>query len=442
MHNKILLFTCGLLLLCFSGCSKDSTPENEMPTLTTGEATAISRKTATIFGTISVPEGSEVKNCGFLYSTVSSLPEADTKTVAITLQGVSGTYTTTLTGLVPNTKYYYCLYANSGYTTTRSSVREFTTATDGVPALETTTSVSATETSLTVASKISDDGGNDVQKFGFTYKVSGSADTEKMVEAASKEGDGRYTFTITGLTAETSYEVRAFATNAKGTGYGEKITLITGKRSIPQLEDVSVSEIGEDAAMLQSKILSNGGHEITKYGFVYSSGETGQEVQVEVTEMDTDKTFRLLLSKLAAATTYNIRAYATNSSGTAYSKSQSFTTLTKESPVVSLEVSTVEGNSVKVGGIVSSSGTTPIKEVGFCWSKDNATPTIADGKLTSTLDGTSFNSTITGLKAKTTYHIRAYAINEARAGYSEVVTITTPESNVPDIDDIESPDKN
>ena len=104
MHNKILLFTCGLLLLCFSGCSKDSTPGNEMPMLTTGDATAIGRKTATISGSISVPEGSEVRNCGFLYSTVSSLPEAESKTVSITLKGTSDTYTTTLTGLTPNTK--------------------------------------------------------------------------------------------------------------------------------------------------------------------------------------------------------------------------------------------------------------------------------------------------------------------------------------------------
>lgn len=444
MHNNVLLFMCGLLLLCFSGCSKDATSENEMPTLTTGEATAIGRKTATISGSISVPEGSEVKNCGFLYSTVSSLPEAESKTISITLTGGTSTYEATLTELMPNTKYYYCLYANSGYTTTRSSVREFITNTDGTPALEATTSISATETSLTVASKVSDDGGSDIQKFGFAYKVSGSADTEKMMEAASKEGDGRYSFTITGLVAETSYEIRAFATNAKGTGYGEKIILVTGKRLIPQLEEVSVSDIGEDAVVLQSKILSDGGHEITKYGFVYRIGDAGQEVQVEVAEMGADKTFRLSLSKLASATTYNVRAYATNSSGTAYSNSQSFTTLAKESPTVSLEVSAPQGNSVNVAGIVQSNGSTPasvIKEVGFCWSKENAMPTIADGKLTSSLSGASFNGVITGLKGETTYYIRAYAINEAKVGYSEVVTITTPVSNIPGDDEILSPDK-
>lgn len=445
MKTKCLILLCSMFLLFLSACSKDSAPENEMPVLHAGEAIAIGRKIATISGTIYVPEGSEIKSCGFLYSTVSSLPEVDSKTVSIALQGASDTYTTTLTGLTPNTKYYYCLYANSGYTTTRSEVREFTTAIDGVPALEAIISVGVSETSLTVASKISDDGGGDVQKFGFAYKMSGSADIEKMVEAASKEDDGGYSFTITGLTAESGYEVRAFATNAKGTGYSEKIVLVTGKRSLPLLEEVSVSDVGEDVAVLQSKILGDGGHKVTKYGFAYRSGDVEQEVQVEAAGLDANKVFRLLLSKLTPLTTYYVRAFATNSSGTAYTESLSFTTLAKESPTVSLEAGTPKGNSVNVAGIVQNSEGTSlagIKEVGFCWSKENEMPTIVDNKLISSLSGTSFNGVIVGLKEKTTYYIRAYAINETRVGYSEVVTITMPETNAPGEDDIVSPDKN
>lgn len=344
MKIKCLILLCNVLFF-LSACSKDSTPEGETSTLTAGEATAIGRSTATISGSISVPAGSETRNYGFLYSTVASLPVAESKTISIILNGTSGTYTATLTELKPNTKYYYCLYANNGYTTTRSDIREFTTVMGGVPALEATTSVSATETSLTLACKISDDGGYDVQKFGFAYKKGSSDDTEKMVEAAQKDQDGKYTFTITGLEAETSYEVRAFAIN---------------------------------------------------------------------------------------------------SSGTAYNQVQSFKTLAQESPIVSLEVGVPNGNSVNVTGILQSSGgaSAVVKEVGFCWSIDNAVPTTADNKLVSSLSGTSFNGVIAGLKRETTYYIRSYAINETKTGYSEVVVITTPESNVPEEDDIVSPDKN
>lgn len=548
MHNNVLLIMCGLLLLCFSGCSKESAPENEMPTLTTGEATAIGRKTATISGSISVPEGSEVKNCGFLYSTVTSLPEAESTTISVTLKGGASTYETTLEGLTPNTKYYYCLYANSGYTTTRSSVREFTTAADGTPALEATASISATETSLTVASKLSDDGGSDIQKFGFAYKVSGSADAEKMIEADRKENDGRYTFTITGLTAETSYEVRAFATNSKGTGYGEAVTLVTsapelpvvqmetkepgstsiqisakitnesdlstsitevgfcwskdnetptitdtkiiaelsnknfsallsglspetkyyirayainkktktgyssvisfttGKSSVPVLSATTSITVEETTATVQSGILDNGGHDVTKFGFAYKPVGDAAETQKEVpaSALQTDGTFRFTLTGLSSEKTYEIRAFAINSVGTGYGTSCSITTLALKSPQVTVEVGTVGGEFVSVTGVVQSAGgeSSTVQEVGFCWSSSNAKPTLVDNKLKSTLDGVAFGSTISGLKAETKYYIRAYAVNEAKVGYSDVIEMTTAVSDKPDVDDNESPDKN
>lgn len=58
------------------------------------------------------------------------------------------------------------------------------------------------------------------------------------------------------------------------------------------------------------------------------------------------------------------------------------------------------------------------------------------------LDGVSFSTVISELKAETKYYIRAYAVNEAKIGYSDVVEVTTAVSDEPDIDDNVSPDKN
>lgn len=546
MKTKVLLYVSSLLLL-FVGCSKDSTPENEMPSLATGDATGIGRKSATISGSISIPESSEVKDCGFMYSTVSTLPDAESKTVSITLKGSSNTYVTTLTDLTPNTKYYYCLYANSGYTKTRSSVRDFTTAADGIPALEASTSISATETSLTLASKIVDDGGSNIQRFGFAYKESGTGDAEKLVEAPHKEGDGRYTFTITGLIAETSYDIRGFATNTKGTGYGEPITLVTSAPETPLLQaeagepgstfiEVSaklknendltagITEVGfcwskekeepgmednktisqlnekgfssvikelapetkyylrayainkrtkvgysnvitftttksvepkldvttavtveETSIVLKSKITDNGGHNIIKFGFAYKVGNEGTETQKEVpvSELKEDGSFQFTLTGLSSETTYEIRAFAVNSVGTGYGEGCAITTLAQKAPQLSLETGTPGAHSVSVTGIIQSAGGTSsvVREVGFCWST-TPTPTIADNKKTVILDGVSFSTVISELKAETKYYIRAYAVNEAKIGYSDVVEVTTAVSDEPDIDDNVSPDKN
>lgn len=548
MQNKIILFVCSILLFSLFGCSKDSVPDNEMPVLTIEQATEIGRKTATLYGTIYIPGGSVVKECGFIYSTVSSLPEAESKKVSIPLNGTSDMYSTTLTNLTPNTKYYYCLYANSGYTTTRSEVAEFVTAADGTPSLEATTSILATETSLTIASKISDDGGGTVQKFGFAYKISTSADAEKLLEATQKESDGRYTFTITGLTAETSYEVRAFATNGKGTGYGEKIILMTSapeqpivqleakapsstslevaaklmnennlsgsitevgfcwskekqepttddmkaisqlqgkdftaiirdltpettyyirayainkktkigysaavtfttsKSAAPKMDAITAVSVEETTAVLLSKIIDAGGHTITKFGFSYKIGTTGLETQTEVptSELKPDGSYQFKISGLSPGVAYEVRSFAVNSAGTGYGATATITTTAQQAPRVSVELDTPTGNSVIAAGVVQSAGgsSSNVSEVGFCWSSTNPTPTIADGKMKATLDGTAFSATITNLKWKTKYYIRSYAVNEAKIGYSTVVEMTTPVSNVPEEGDIESPDKN
>lgn len=545
MHNKLLLLAGSLMLLCFSGCSKDSAPDNEMPILATGGATSVSRNTAILSGSISVPEGSVVKNCGFLYSTVSTLPEADSEKVSITLKGTSDNYTAQLTGLVPNTKYYYCLYAASGYTTTRGNVREFTTAADGVPALEATSSISSTETSLTVASQLSDDGGSEVQKFGFAYKESGSSEAEKMVEVTRKETDGRFTFTVTGLTAETNYEIRAFATNAKGTGYGAKLTLATSapevpllqleagkpgstfvevdakltnendlssgitevgfcwsteketptvddnkgiaqlkgkafgasivslqpgtkyyvrayavnkktktgysnvvsftttKSSEPKLDATAASSADETSVVLQSRITDNGGHDVTKFGFAYRT-EGGTETQKEVpaSSLKEDGSFQFTLTGLLPATTYTIRAFAVNSTGTGYGASCTVATSAQQAPKVTVEIGTPGPASLPVAGVVQSAGGTSsvVREAGFCWSTNN-NPTIADSKVTATLSGATFSATVIGLKAETKYYVRAYAVNEAKVGYSDAVEFTTAVSNVPGEDEIVSPDK-
>lgn len=537
MKAKCSILLCSVFLLFLFACSKDSSPENEIPILEIGDATSVARKSATISGSIYVPEGSEIKSCGFLYSTVSTLPEAESKKIGITLQSSSGTYTAELKGLTPNTKYYYCLYANSGYTTTRSNIESFTTAADGVPALEATTSISSTETSLTIASQLSDDGGSDVQKYGFAYKESGSSEAEKMVEVSQKEEDGRYTFTITGLVAETSYDVRAFATNSKGTGYGEKIVLATSapemplvqaeaktpgsssvevnakltndkdlssgitevgfcwskdkeeptiedaksiaqlsgksfnavikdlmpdtkyylrayavnkktkigysnvlsfttaKSSVPKLDITTATSVDETSVTLQSKITDKGGHDITKIGFAYKmTGSTETLKEVPVSELKADDSFQINLTGLSPAATYEIRAFAVNSAGTGYGAVCNITTLAQQAPKVSVEVGTPSATAVDATGVLLSAGSasSTVKEVGFCWST-SSNPTIADSKVKASLDGTAFGTTIKGLKAGTTYYVRAYAVNEAKVGYSEAVQIATVEVKAPQV---------
>ena len=92
---------------------------------------------------------------------------------------------------------------------------------------------------------------------------------------------------------------------------------------------------------------------------------------------------------------------------------------------------TMAGNSVtqksstsaRVEGRIEDIGTSKIKDHGFVWSKQS-NPTIEDGSARKSLGERSvigaFQTNVTGLDAKTTYHVRAYAANEQGTSYSSV----------------------
>ncbi len=97
-------------------------------------------------------------------------------------------------------------------------------------------------------------------------------------------------------------------------------------------------------------------------------------------------------------------------------------TCKKETPkvlpnIAASEVTNITANSATAGGTVSTDGGDPVTARGVCWSSTIANPTVLDSK---TSDGTGlgiFTSSITGLKAGTTYNIRAYATNYVGTAY-------------------------
>jgi flagellar hook assembly protein FlgD len=98
--------------------------------------------------------------------------------------------------------------------------------TKSFPMISTLEVNSITSTSAVVRGKVIIDGGTAITERGVCWST-----TENPTVADSKTSDGTgtgaFTSNITGLTASTTYHVRAFATNSEGTGYGEDLTLTT-----------------------------------------------------------------------------------------------------------------------------------------------------------------------------------------------------------------------
>jgi hypothetical protein len=87
-------------------------------------------------------------------------------------------------------------------------------------------------------------------------------------------------------------------------------------------------------------------------------------------------------------------------------------------------ISSIAQTSALCGGNVTSDGGAISTARGVCWSL-SVNPTIANNKTADGAGMGSFTSSITGLRARTIYYVRAYAANSAGTVYGNQVSFTT-----------------
>ena len=94
------------------------------------------------------------------------------------------------------------------------------------PTLTTSSVSSITSTSANSGGNISSDGGAAVSARGLVYSTSTSPTLSNTVLTIGS-GTGSFSGTLTGLTPNTTYYIRAYATNSAGTAYGNEVTFTT-----------------------------------------------------------------------------------------------------------------------------------------------------------------------------------------------------------------------
>jgi hypothetical protein len=95
---------------------------------------------------------------------------------------------------------------------------------------------------------------------------------------------------------------------------------------IPVLSTTAVTDITQATATCGGNITSDGGATVTARGVCWSTNQTPTISDNKTTDGTGVGNFVSSISGLTANTTYYVRAYATNSNGTAYGSAMSFTT--------------------------------------------------------------------------------------------------------------------
>ena len=295
---------------------------------------------------------------------------------------------------------------------------------DEVPFLTTSAITEITTSSASGGGSISSDGGAEISARGVCWSVKEDP-TISDSKTNDGTGTGQFVSILNGLSAGSTYHVRAYATNSAGTGYGADLTFTT-LGQVPEALTQSATNISSTGATLVGTVNANYLSTVVtfEYGTTTSYGQTINATQSPVTGNS-------LINVMAEApgltegTTYHFRIKTENSLGITLGNDMIFTTLGQVPTASTLSACCLSASGAKLNGTVNANyaSTTVTFEYGTTTEYTNSVP-AAQSPVSGNIS-TSVSANISGLNSGTTYHFRIKASNSLGTTYGDDVTFIT-----------------
>lgn len=314
-------------------------------TVTTNATTAITLNSATSGGNVTSDGGSTISERGVVCAIAANPTIADNKFADGTAS--TGSFSVNVTNLLPSTTYHVRAYVTNGVGTAYGNDVSFTTtASGGLPTVTTRTPSAIGGTYATGNGNLVDIGGSAVTARGVVYANSINPTLANGVGTSGTNGTGNYSIPLNGLTPSTLYHIRAYATNGAGTAYGDDSTFTTTAISLPAVTTASPFGVSSTSANGGGTVTSNGQTQILARGICYGTAADPSLANTVITDgAVTQGSYTALMTPLSPNTVYHVRAYVTNSVGTAYGGDSTFTTLAPGAFAASYTFDSVKTNS-------------------------------------------------------------------------------------------------
>lgn len=228
-------------------------------------------------------------------------------------------FSTNITSLQESTNYIFRAFATNNNGTFYGDSVSFTTLANVLPIIVTSPASNITQTSADLNGSVTA-GTNPILTQGFEWRLANTTTWTRVPVT------GALTYPLSGLTANTLYEYRAYATTAIDTTNGTILTFTTLANIPPSVTTEETNQITNTTATFHGSI-TQGTEEINARGFEYKlpTEEWADAVVLSATGINS---ISAEANNLQPYTSYNVRAYARTNSNTYYGQGLNFQTLT------------------------------------------------------------------------------------------------------------------
>lgn len=442
--KKLLLLFLVLLI------AEANSLAQSLPTVTSDSIINITGTTLDFYGNIT-NNGNDTQTRGrFCYST-SPNPIIDNTKNNIVIYcppcSSTGSFHGTISGLIPNTTYYLRAYATNATGISYGNQLQITTGNVTLPSIQTLSPSDITATSANSVYKLNSTGNDGGVMAGSCYNTSPNPTiTDSITKPANAGTVYQYANCLFVLTPNTTYYVKAYATNSAGTTYGSQTQFTTGSSSLATLTVDSIREITATTAKLYTNVSNVGNDSKMSRGVCYGTSQNPTVLANQYSlasssdghcsgPIMTGSQYQYI-SDLIPNTIYYVRAYAINSAGTSYGNQIQFTTGTATLPtIITDSINNITAVGARVIITISDVGNDPKANFGICYNIF-PNPTILDSVVSGSQGFTtgpfygyipisSFWLELSKLSPNTTYYVRAYATTPAGTSYGSQLQFTT-----------------